>query len=68
MSKRSSRLDGTHMHRSSGNVFADAGFPEDEAASLLEQADQAIQAEFDTRARGLMQGKGGIENAHKYPA
>ena len=45
------------MHRSTGNVFADVGFPEDEVAHLLIRADLMIQIEKIIKERGLTQAK-----------
>jgi predicted XRE-type DNA-binding protein len=41
--------------RSSGNVFKDLGFPEDEAEHLRVRADLLIQIQKALRARGLKQ-------------
>ena len=45
------------IHRSSGNVFTDLGFPPDEAAHLLIRADLMIQLESILQERGLTQAK-----------
>jgi predicted XRE-type DNA-binding protein len=43
------------MQRSSGNVFADLGFPKEEAAHLLIRADLMIQVKALIEERGLTQ-------------
>jgi predicted XRE-type DNA-binding protein len=40
------------IHRSSGNVFTDLGFPREEAAHLLIRADLMIQATALSKERG----------------
>jgi len=45
----------THIRKSSGNVFQDAGFPPGEAAHLLIRADLMIQLERVLKQRGLTQ-------------
>ena len=45
------------IHRSSGNVFTDLGFPPEEAAHLLIRADLMIQLESILQERGLTQAK-----------
>ena len=43
------------MVRSSGNVFKDIGFPDDEAEHLRVRADLLIQIQETLKARGLKQ-------------
>ena len=43
------------MARSSGNVFRDVGFPDDEAEHLRVRADLLIQIQQALKARGLKQ-------------
>jgi predicted XRE-type DNA-binding protein len=43
------------MARSSGNVFRDVGFPDDEAEHLRVRADLLIQIQQALRVRGLTQ-------------
>jgi predicted XRE-type DNA-binding protein len=43
------------MARSSGNVFKDVGFPDDEAEHLRVRADLLIQIQQTLKARGLKQ-------------
>ena len=43
------------MARSSGNVFKDVGFPDDEAEHLRVRADLLIQIQQALQARGLKQ-------------
>jgi predicted XRE-type DNA-binding protein len=43
------------MRRSTGNVFADAGFPPEEAAHMLIRTDLMIQIAEVVKARGLTQ-------------
>ena len=43
------------MNRSSGNVFSDLGFPEEEAEHLRVRADLLIQVQKTLEARGLKQ-------------
>jgi predicted XRE-type DNA-binding protein len=45
------------IHRSSGNVFKDLGFPPEEAAHLLIRSDLMIQVETVLKERGLTQAK-----------
>lgn len=57
MAKRVSRSKAERIHRSSGNVFTDLGFPPEEAAHLLIRADLMIQLESILKERGLTQAK-----------
>jgi len=45
----------TRIHKSSGNVFRDVGFPPEEAAHLLIRADLMIEVERVLKERGLTQ-------------
>lgn len=45
----------TRMHRSSGNVFRDLGFPAEEAENLRVRADLMIALSRLIKARGLTQ-------------
>lgn len=57
MTKRTPRPAAERIHRSSGNVFTDLGFPPDEAAHLLVRSDLMIQLERILQERGLTQAK-----------
>lgn len=57
MAKRIPRSREERIHRSSGNVFADLGFPPAEAAHLLVRSDLMIQLESILKERGLTQAK-----------
>ena len=45
----------TRIHRSTGNVFVDIGFPQQEAAHLLIRSDLMIQLTKLLKERGLTQ-------------
>ncbi len=45
----------TRIHKSSGNVFRDVGFPPEEAAHLLIRADLMIEVGRVLKERGLTQ-------------
>ena len=45
------------MARSSGNVFRDVGFPDDEAEHLWVRADLLIQIQQALKVRGLRRGR-----------
>jgi predicted XRE-type DNA-binding protein len=57
MAKRIQRSNEERIHRSSGNVFTDLGFPLEEAAHLLIRSDLMIQLESILKERGLTQAK-----------
>ncbi len=57
IAKRIRRAKEERIHRSSGNVFADSGFPPEEAAHLLVRSDLMIQIEDLLKERGLTQAK-----------
>lgn len=57
MAKRAQRPKDERIYRSSGNVFADLGFPPEEAAHLLIRSDLMIQLESLLKERGLTQAK-----------
>ena len=57
MAKRIRRSKEESIHRSSGNVFADLGFPPEEAAHRLIRADLMIQVERILKERVLTQAK-----------
>lgn len=57
MAKRTSQSREERIHRSSGNVFADLGFPPEEAAHLLIRSDLMIQLERILKERGLTQAR-----------
>ena len=57
MAKRVPRHKEERIHRSSGNVFTDLGFPPEEAAHLLIRSDLMIQLESILKERGLTQAK-----------
>ena len=57
MAKRTPPSREERIHPSSGNVFADLGFPPEEAAHLLIRSDLMIQLESILKERGLTQAR-----------
>lgn len=53
MAKRPARPQAERIRRSSGNVFADLGFPPEEAAHLLIRADLISQIDNILTERGM---------------